>query len=202
MSDELINAMTNEDLQAMKEKNGGNVSVATLIDGILEARGKAEVETKAKLEFEKGITKVFAKLPHPEDVHNVYVRWGEVDVEDGEPVSMAFKDGIVFKPASELTEEELSLELTYEERTPSHKEYQWVVQVNKSVNIGSSASGKASTANKREVVIYKHNAGGADEEMGTFKDYTEFIKSMGFPKGGDSANRVAERNGYYGKPTS
>ena len=108
--DELIKVMSDEALLKLKSDNEGNESVSKLVDGILEGRVREVAQAKALAGFETGITKLFAKLPHPEDIHNVYVRWGEVDIPDGdgEEIQVTGPDGSV----------------TTEVRQPTRKEFQ------------------------------------------------------------------------------
>jgi len=180
MQDELINAMSDEDIVEMKTKYADNASVILLLDGILESRAREAVEAKAKKQFEAGITKLFGKLPHPEDVHNVYVRWGEVDIPTGEPDEEVVIDGVP------------------EMRAPTTKEYQWVVQVNKSININRGGSGKASTS-KRAIKVFKRN-GTQLEDKGNYASATKACEALGLTIGGDSATRVLARDGYIVEP--
>ena len=182
---ELINAMSDEDIVEMKGKYADNASVILLLDGILESRAKQAVEAKAKADFEKGITKLFSKLPHPEDIHNVYVRWGEVEVPTGEPeeVEVVGNDG----------------EKTMEMRQPTTKQYQWIVSVNKSVSVASGASGKGSNTGKRAVKVFKRN-GTQLEDKGNYASATKACEALGLTIGGDSATRVLARDSYIVEP--
>lgn len=183
--DNLVNAMSNEDLQNLRAKYPNEDSVTTLIDGILEARAKEEVQAKAKLDFEKGIAKLLAKLPHPDDVHNIYVRWAEVDVED-EGVEAVVLSPDVCK-ANDLPEGTT--------RIPTHKEFKWVVETNK----GFKPQATKATS-KRAITIYKHNPQGADEEIGNFPSYQKAADHLKIVVGGDSAKRAVEGHQYYGLP--
>ena len=137
---EFIDAMSDEDIAESLVKYANNESVVKLLSGILEARVKGREEVKVKLDFEKGITKLFAKLPHPEDIHNVYVRWGEVEVVDGEPEELS-EDVCKAKGLEAGTM-----------RAPSHKEYQWIVLVNHAISVRQGASTTDTTkAGKRKV---------------------------------------------------
>ena len=182
--DELINAMSDEELVAIKIKHEGNESITTLVDGILATRQKQVEEALAKAKFTKGITKVFDSLPHPEDIHNVYASWREVEVEveDGQPEEVD-----ITQPDGSITEEM---------RLPKVKVNQWVVEVNKGFAVRANANGQ--TTSKRTITVYKHNASGADEELGVYSSYADFAKSKGVVVGSDSARRAVEREGYYG----
>ena len=179
--DELINAMSTEDIEEMKGKYADNASVILLLDGILETRVKEKAQAKAKADFEKGIAKTFEKLPHPEDVHNVYVRWGEVEVATG-------------------PEEEVEVDGEKVMRTPTTKQYQWIVQVNHSVKLASGASGKGGNGvSKRAIKVFKRN-GTQLEDKGDYPSATKACEALGLIVGGDSATRVLARDGYITEP--
>lgn len=180
--DELINAMSNDDLKALKEKYADNASVATLIDGILEGRVKVEAEAKAKSQFASGIAKAFSKLPHPEDILNVYVRWAEVDepVEGAEPAEVVV-DGVP------------------EMRQPTTKVFQWVVEVNKGFQVQKQANNTA-TISKRAITVYKRS-GTNLEPKGHYASASkacEELELIGCPP--DSGTRVLQRGGYIIEP--
>jgi len=184
MQDELINAMSNEDLQGLREKYADNESITTLIDGILQTRIKAQEQLEAKAKFEAGIHKLFAKLPHPEDVYNVYVRWGEVEVIDGEEVETEITNGDGTK--------------TTEMRAPKHKEFQWIVEVNHATQVKSSGT-TTPTTSKRAITVFKRN-GTNLEDKGHFASATKACEALGLTIGGDSATRVLARDGYITEP--
>ena len=173
---DFIKAMSEADIREQLEKYKDNPSVVTLLEGVLEARVREVAEAKAKVDFEKGITKLFARLPHPEDVHNVYVRWGEVEVPTGEP------------------DEEVVIDGETQMRTPTRKEYQWIPQVNKSVTV-SRGGGEVSKVSKRAIIVMKRN-GLALQPVGNFPSASKACEYLKIPLGGDSGNRVLAREGY------
>lgn len=195
MSDELINAMSNEDLKALKTKYPKNQSIVTLIDGILGARANQEAEAKAKAKFTNGIAKLFDKLPHPSDVHNVYIRWSEVEVEDTseDPEEV----DIVLEPAINNGEGKITTPAVMgkEMRLPLTKVFKWVVEVNKGFE-PKAANGNA-TASKRAITLYRHNTEGADELVGNYQSASKACSHLKITIGGDSATRVLTREGYY-----
>lgn len=172
-----IEAMDEEAIKGQLEKYKDNPSVVTLLNGVLEARIREEAERKAEVDFERAIGKIVAKLPHPEKVHNIYIRWGEVEVPTGEP------------------DEEVVIDGEPEMRTPTRKEYQWVVQVNKAVSIGRGASGNGSKVSKRAIMVMKRN-GLALQPVGNFPSASKACEYLKIPLGGDSGNRVLAREGY------
>lgn len=194
--EELIQAMSNEDLAKLKQDHEDSQSIATLVDGILEARANEVEQAKAKKAFEAGIAKLFAKLPHPEDVHNVYIRWADVEVEDksAEPEEVEVvvtpaeinKDGKITTPAV----------MGKEKRYPTIKGFAWVVEVNKGFAT-SRVSG--SSANKRAITLFKRE-GLKLVDKGNYPSASKACASLGITIGGDSASRVLSREGYIIEP--
>lgn len=182
---DVIKAMTNDQLTAMREANADNASVVGLIDGILEARAKELDQQIANAEFAKGVDKLVGKLAHPDNVGRVLLRWGKYEVEQGEPemVDVPQPDG------STITES----------RVPKFEVEGWMVEVNPITKLGASGASQPS-ASKRAITIYKHNPDGADENKGNFTSYQKFATSEGIVVGGDSARRAVERGGFYGVP--
>lgn len=181
--EELIKAMSDEDLAGLKDKYSDNPSVVSLIEGILATKAKTAEQAKAMATFEKGIAKTFAKLPHPDNIHNVYARWAEVDVADGEPelVDVTQPDGVIVQ----------------ESRQPSHKEWGWVVEVNHAVRaVSPSDTPKAS---KRAITVFKRS-GTQLEPQGNFTSASKACESLKILIGGDSATRVLARDGFITEP--
>lgn len=193
--DELIQAMSNEELEAIKEKHSDNPSILTLIDGILEGRVKEEAQVQAKQAFEanlakfvNGVTKKGKPyLPHPEDVHNIYIRWGEVEVEDTEAEPEEVE--VVDKDGNKVTEM----------RKPSHMEYQWIVQVNHAVKVTSGGSDGSPKASKRAITVYKRNGTQLDLK-GHYPSASKACEALGLTIGGDSATRVLARDSFIIEP--
>ncbi len=179
--DELIKAMSSEDLAGLKDKYKDNASVVLLIDGILESRAKEEEQAKAKAKFEHGISKLFASLPHPEDVYNVYARWGEVEVDNGEPEEVEVVDTFGGK----------AIEL----RTPKVKVYQWVVEVNHATRMASGGGDGKPKATKRAITVFKRE-GTTLLPKGNYPSASKACEALGLVIGGDSATRVLSRDGY------
>lgn len=177
--DGLIQAMSDTDLAELKAKYSDQPSVATLIDGILETRQAEAEQTKAKTQFTNGIAKLFAKLPHPEDVYNVYARWAEVEVETGEA-------------------EEVEVNGETEMRTPMAKVFQWVVEVNHATRSTTATSGEPKVS-KRAITVFKRN-GTQLEEKGHFASASKACEALGLTIGGDSAIRVLARDGFITEP--
>lgn len=191
--DELIAAMSNSDLAELKVKYVENQSVATLIEGILDGRAKEQAQVEAKEAFEGAIAK-FANgvnkqgkpyLPHPDDVSNVFLRWGEVTIEVGE-------------------EEEVSItnpdtnELETVMRKPTQVVSQWIVEVNARTTKLTSGNdgGSAQKTSKRAITVFKRN-GTQLEPKGNYPSASKACEALGLTIGGDSATRVLAREGYW-----
>lgn len=192
--DELIQAMSIAELQTFKTTYQENASIQTIIDGYIEVKVKQETQAKAKNAFGNQISKMVDKLPHPDDVHNVYLAWREVDVEDTsqEPemvdvvVTQAVVDGAgnITTPAA----------IEPQPRYPTHKVYQWVVELNKGFQVGRVANNQPTT-NKRAITLHKRN-GVSLELVGNFTSASKACDHLKITIGGDSAPRVLARDGY------
>ena len=143
---------------------------------------RQEAQAKAKADFEKTIGKLINKLPHPEDVHNVYLRWSEVDeaIPDSELVEVEVTNAEGIK----------SMEM----RQPMVKVMQWVVELNKGFTVGKGASATPTTT-KRAVTVNKRN-GQTLEFVGNFPSASKACEYLKLIIGGDSATRVLARDGY------
>ena len=182
MSDELFKLFATGDLEELKVKYASNPSAVTLIDGILLARAKEEVQAKAKADFVRAIDKLVAKLPHPEDIMNVYLAWREVEMPVGEPEEVKLPNG------------------TVEMRTPVQKLSKWVVEVNKGfvVKAGATTTGTTKTS-KRAITVYKRN--GTNLELkGHYQSASKACEALKLIVGGDSATRVLARDGFITEP--
>jgi len=80
--DELIKAMTSEQLLAIKEQHPDNPSVISLVDGILVAREKEAGQVQLAKDFEAKVAKLAKLPPPPEHIHNLFLKWAKVEVED------------------------------------------------------------------------------------------------------------------------
>ena len=189
--EELIKAMSNEDLATLGAKYKDNPSVTSLIDGILVARKREEAEAKAKARFTLDISKLFAKLPHPEDVHNVYAAWREVEmpIEGSKPERLADEVCIANK-----------LELGTM-RQPTTKQMCWVVETNKGFQAGkaSGSTTQGKVTNTLAILVSKRSVGDSSQLVlaGKFPNASRACEYLKLPIGGDSANRVLARAGFF-----
>ncbi|KKL92568.1 hypothetical protein LCGC14_1883390 [marine sediment metagenome] len=192
--DELIQAMSDQDLIDFKAKNPTNESLNTLIDGILAKRESDVVAVKLLDKFTKEVDKLIAKLPHPETVHNVYIRWAECEVTD--EAAEAVEVEIVDEPAKLGDDGTTATPAVahMESRKPTHKVHQWVVDLNKGFNVGTGNKATP-TATKRGITLNKRN-GNTLEFAGNFPSAAVGCKHLSIDKGSDSAVRVLQREGY------
>ena len=177
--DELIRAMTIPELENFKTTYKDNDSVTKIIDGYIEVKGREVAQAKAKADFEKAVGKLVSKLPHPDDVHNVHMRWVEVE----EVI-----------PGSEL--EEVIIDGVPEMRQPMGMVSKWVVELNKGFTVARGGG----TTSKRAVTVYKQNHDTADELIGNFSSAAEACKHLELKIGGDVGTRVLNRWGYVYEP--
>ena len=166
--DDLIQAMSIKELEEFKVTYKDNESASRILDGYIEAKKREEEKEQAKADFEKQIAKLTTKLPHPEDIYNVYLRWAEVDEPTGgtEEVEVVDVEG----------------NKTMEMRTPTTKVYKWVVEVNKGFAV--KATGNATTATTRRVkTVYRKGVDGSlvqvhpDTPITTWTEWREYLNS-------------------------
>lgn len=191
--DALIQAMSIPELENFKANYKDNESVTKILDGYIEVKGREAIQAKAKLDFAKAIGKLADKLPHPDDVHNVYLRWAEVDVED--TTLEAEEVEIVVTPAVTDGEGNVTTPAVKEMQTryPMHKANQWVVELNKGFSVGKSSS--QPTTSKRAITLNKRQ-GQTLEFVGNYASASKACEALSIPIGGDSATRVLAREGY------
>lgn len=188
--DDLVKAMSKQDLVTFKETYKDNASIQTLVDGYIEVKEREEAQAQAKASFSKKIEKLVKDLPHPEDVHNVYMAWREVEEDDtsqdGEVVF--FKEDVVV-----ATEEESDRQET---RYPKTKTTRWVVELNKGFQVKSGGGGSKTTASKRAITVKKIEENDTLTAIGNFSSASKACEHLSIPTGGDSAVRVLQREGY------
>jgi hypothetical protein len=182
--DELIRAMSTEDIQTLMQKYSGNESVTTMLNVALEERKHQAEQVKLIADFEAKLLKL-AKLPQPpESIHNVYMAWGEVEEPDGEAV-------------------EVELNGVKSMRQPTKKAWRWSVVCNKGFEVkhANSATTGAGKATKRAIRVYKRN-GTILEAVGNFANATRACEALKIEVGADSAMRKLINMGYITEPYS
>lgn len=164
-----------EALEDLKAKYANNPEIVQTLDNYINIKKEEEAQNKIKADFEAKVSKL-AKLPTPPSgIYNVYLAWKEVEDSEAEAVQVEV-DG-----KTEL-------------RKP--KVHKWVIEVNKAMQVSSGkSSGASGQPNKRAISVYKRN-GTQLELKGNYANATLACKTLGLTIGGDSANRVLQRNGY------
>lgn len=197
--EELINAMSDSDLAELKAKYPDNTAVTTLIDGILATREREAVQAKAMEKFTKGIAKTFSTLPHPDNIHNIYARWGEVDIPSGEPEEVE----VVVTPAEVNGDGNITTPavMGMEMRMPTVKGMAWVVEVNHATRQQGTRGGNDTSpkTSKRAITVFKRN-GTQLEPRGNFASGQAACDFLKIPVGTDDAKRVLIREGYIHEP--
>lgn len=184
MSNELAE-LTTQDLIELRGKYEGNDSIARLVDGIVEARLKTMHEVEVSERFANILDTTFnnpdTPLVPPDGIVNVFMRWGEVEV-----------DKVV------RTEGRGKNKVSVVEKV---KEYRWIIEPNKVLTYttpkGSAPS--APTKSKRAIKVLKID-GTSVTEIGKFHDGESALKFLGIANKGDSAPRVLSREGYITQP--
>jgi len=186
----LINAMTVEQLEAMKEANRENEGVVTLINGILLARQSEVLKVEVEAKFAKDIEKLTTKLPHPDNAHNVYLAWQEVEQDD------------TTQPAEEVDVVDDSGSHSTEQRFPKVKVSKWVVTVNKAMNLSGGSKAKSESTLKRAITVSKVSESDPNQlvPVGNFKTAVQACKHLDLDATGTSGNRVLRDNGYIERP--
>lgn len=93
MENNLYNELPNEELVSLKERFSSNPTIVNLIDGILEARSKAEEAERVKAEFQKKVAKLAKLPPPPEGTYNLFLHYGETIDEEAEEVEVRLPNG-------------------------------------------------------------------------------------------------------------
>lgn len=198
--DELIKAMSNDELLAIKNQHPDNASVTNLIDGVLATRAKEVEQEKVKANFVKDVEKLIAKLVFPDDVNNLYIHPATVDVEDTsqEPVATPItiepaildKDGKIVTPAITETQD----------RYPTTKVTKLVAEVNKGFSV-TKATTSTNMGNGARTIVVKQEQG---DKLVTVGEYPSSRGACDVLKQGkestwvtdDSGTRELKKNGY------
>lgn len=182
--EELIRAMSITELQVFKKTYIANPAIVKIIDGYIEVKTKEEAQAKAKAEFGKAIEKLIAKLPHPEDVTNVYLAWREVEeVDTTKPAVEVEVVKVVGQPAVK------------EMRQPTIKSIKWVVEVNKGFQVSKSGTSTTPATSKRAITVFKRD-GTQLTLVGHFPSGSKACSYLKLDEGVSSAPLTLRNNGY------
>ena len=210
--EELIQAMSIPELEVFKTTYKDNESVCKVIDGYIEVKVATEVQAKAQEAFGKAIGKMVDKLPHPDNVHNVYLAWQEVEEEDttqeADSIVVFNKDGTPLGCEVEALSDDQKKELdkgdlVLECRYPLVKLHKWIVTLNKGFVVNRSGSGNGGvTSSKRGITVSKRGEANPSqlELVGNFPNASKACEHLKLLLGGDSGTRVLQREGLFLEP--
>ncbi len=171
---DLVNAMSDKQLEAFKKQYAGNEKVTVYIEAILAGRTKEAEEAKVKDAFEAKVLELVNLPKPPETIHNIYMAWRETDdTTKPEEVEVAGVKSI---------------------RYP--KIWKWVTEVNHATDKVSKGEGSATTsAGKRAITVYKRN-GTSLMAIGNFHTGSSACDHLKLDYAGTSAVRVLRDGGY------
>jgi len=181
--DDIINAMSNEDLEALKLKYASNASLVKTVDGILEVRANEAKKAQDNVDFAEAI-KALIDLPDaPEGIHNVYLAWTETEVPVGEP------QAVTVKGVTEMVQQ-------------TTKVWNWKVEVNhaSTTKANSTGTSKVSGNSPKRAIEVKRIDGNTLTVVGHYANATMACADLKLAIGGDSAMRVLARNNYVVSP--
>lgn len=202
-----MGVMSDDKIKTEIEAYKDNPAVVELLQTELDRRVNERAQVVIMETFTKEVTKLFAKLPRPESIHNVYARWIDVEVKGiaelvriGGEVTDIERE--TYNAQKDDTEREAYLVAGgMELRQPSVMVPQWKVETEHRCGVGSSASSGApkTTARKLGVTVSKRAEAGSSqlELVGNFKSCEACVQHLGLDSGGDSANRFLGREGYF-----
>ena len=176
--DELIQAMSIEELLKFKESYPGNTSLATIVDGYIEVKQREVDKAEAKAKFEKEIAKLVVKLPHPEDVYNVYLRWAKTDEPMGEVELVELPDGGT------------------EERQATTEVWKWVVETNKALPVLKSSGKGSGNGSPKRMIVVKKLEGDTVTTLGTYESGADFCRQHEIDYTNNSPIRALKSQGY------
>jgi len=194
--------MTIEELNAFKEMYKSNEAIVKIMDGYIEGKLRDEAQAKAKADFTQAIAEMIGTLPHPEGIHNVYLAWREVEVQDTDSPQEVDIPKIDEAGQPVLTQKGKPV-MVKETRYPTTKAWKWIPELNKGFQAGKSTTTTATkTANKRAVTISKREGEGSSQLVlvGHFPTASKAVEYLKLPLGGDSATRVLQREGMFIEP--
>jgi hypothetical protein len=196
----IVGALSLEQLNTLKAQSAGNISLVTLIDGVLEARKAEQANIKLEEIFKAKLVKL-ASLPQPPStIHNVYLAWAQVEEPTGEPDVMVdvVKTPAVYK-ANDKGEQVLvtASVMAKEARTPKHLIWKWIVETNKGFMPSKTdkSSNQASVTTKRAITV-KRVTGTTVEIIGNFSSGSKACEHLKINPNKGSANLALRNSGY------
>ena len=181
--EDLILKLSSDDLVALKAKYQSNPSLITLIDSVLEQKKIEDAKNAKALEFTNQVSELVGMLGvPPEAIYNLYIRYGDVEVPEGDPVEVE----VVGKDGNKHTET----------RTPTIKVKKWIVETNKAISTSTKSNNGTSTKSTKRSITISKREGNNLVPVGNFTNATKACNHLKLDIGGDSATRVLQRNGY------
>ena len=189
--EELIKAMSDEDLAGLKIKYANQPSLATLIDGILETRTKeAEIAKTIALRDKVAIKATNAILGEPSIWQ---LDWRKLPENQSMSVTTVEVDD-TSQPQVEAVLNGVS-ELRYPKKLTRK------VVIGTAITLVGKSPGQTTKTNgsKRAITVYKRN-GTQLELIGHFASGQACCDHLKIPTGSDDAKRVLVREGYIHEP--
>lgn len=180
MQDELVVAMTVEELLAFKELHAGNETIVRIVDGAIAIKQEQEEEAKRWIPFHELADETLGTLP------DYTPNWRLTD-----PCQTITIFTIEVDDISKVMEE---VEVNGEKVMRYPKTLQRVVRMG-GTPVTQVTAKTPSAAKGGE--CYKRNKDGADTHIGHFATCSEACKQVGVEEGKGSACKALETSGYY-----
>uniref|UniRef100_A0A6M3KKN8 Uncharacterized protein n=1 Tax=viral metagenome TaxID=1070528 RepID=A0A6M3KKN8_9ZZZZ len=191
--------MSIEELTAFKEMYKTNEAIVKIMEGYIEGKRREEAQAKAKADFTQSIADMVSTLVHPDGIHNVYLAWREVEIQDTdspEEVEVIKVD----EAGNPVLSEKGKPVKVKETRYPMTKVWKWIPELNKGFQAGKAGTTTVTkTTNKRAVTLSKRE-GDRLVLVGHFPTASRAVEYLKLPLGGDSATRVLQREGMFIEP--
>jgi len=181
---DLIEAMTDDELRGLLEKHKGKESVEKLVNGILEAREAERNEAELVKTFNDTLKAIKLPIP-PKSVHNVYNAWAKV-----------------YRPLNKKEREELKAtnpnitDAELDTRRVETDKWHWAGWTTNKAMTTTSSANKATTTSTKRAITVKKIEGDSLVLVGNFRNGNEACQYLKLQTGGDSAIRVLGRFGY------
>ena len=198
MMEELYEAMSKEQLEALREQFKANPTLVEQLDKAINAKAELIKQDKINKTFTEAVNK--QKLPPPPTgIVNVLRSWAQVEEETGaeaeaveiiDAQAVLNPDGTIKTPAVKHTET----------RKPTELVWKWVITLNHTCHTpktsGAISTTSGGNATGKRAITVKKIEGERLTVIGNFSSASKACEFLKLPLGGDSGNRVLDRNGY------